>query len=112
MEVHCVDVARGHGGNIAPFAGRISAGEIETHVVPHDEPHYGKCNILTGTDADADYDGRQGFQQVDGLSCQIEHRDAENLSASIPEAMVDIWNALHDLRRLHRTLRLVLSVAM
>src|SRR5271154_6540308 len=112
MEIHGVDIAGGHGRKLEAFARRVGAGKIETHVVAHDESHYRQCNILGGADADPHHNRRQRFQQMDGVTGEVEHRDPDDLRAAISKTMVDVRNSVNYFRRFHWSARDALSVPM
>src|ERR1017187_8831960 len=112
MEIYRVDIARGHGRKLEAFARRVGAGKIETHLVAHDESHYRQCNILRGTYADPNHNRGHRFQQMYGVTGEIEYGDADDLRAAVPKPMVDIGNGLNHFRRLHRSMRNSLRLTM
>src|SRR5579863_9236257 len=82
MKVHRVDIARSHGRKLETFARRVGAGKIEAHVIAHDESYDRKRNVFRGANADPDHNGGKRFQQMDGVTGEVEYSDPDDLGAA------------------------------
>ena len=53
-----------------------------------------------------------GSRQMDGMSGEIEHGDPDDFGAAVAKTMVDVRDGIDDFRRLHRSVRDPLGLAM
>src|SRR5580692_6291521 len=112
MEIDSVDIARGHRWKLEALARCVGACEIETHLVAHDESYDGKGNVFLRANADSYHNGGHRFQQMDGMSGEIEHGDPDDFGAAVSKAMVDVGDGVDNLRRLHWSMCDTLGLTM